>query len=263
MTDRSLKQRLEAGEVVCGTLVMEFDSTGIARIAAAAGAEFVLYDLEHTGWGLERLRELIASCRGTGSVPFARVPSPDYHLVSRALDVGARGLMVPALEDADEARAFIAAAKFPPVGRRRFGLIYSDDLRDGLEVTIRRENAELLLIGQIETVAGVDNVDEIAAVDGLDVLWLGPYDLSISMGIIGQLGHPDYLAAVKRFLAACRARGRIPGVLVESPEQGRAALEQGFRCLMYNFDAALYEGALRAGLDALRGEAERQRRAGP
>jgi 2-keto-3-deoxy-L-rhamnonate aldolase RhmA len=252
VTDGSPRERLAAGGTMVGTLVMEFDSTGIARVAAAAGADFVMFDLEHTGWSMERLRELIASARGTAAAPFARVPSHDHHLVSRALDVGARGLMVPAVESAEQAAELVASARFPPAGRRRFGLIYSDELGDGLAATMERHNAEIMLIGQIETVDGIRNVAAIAAVDGIDVLWLGPYDLSISMGIPGEFTHPDYLAAVDKFLAACRTHGRVPGVLVESVAEGLEALERGYRCLMYNFDAALYEGALRAGLEPLK-----------
>jgi 2-dehydro-3-deoxyglucarate aldolase/4-hydroxy-2-oxoheptanedioate aldolase len=152
----------------------------------------------------------------------------------------------------DEARAFVSAAKFPPCGERRFGIVYSDALDSDLDATLARYNRDTLLIGQIETAAGADAVNEIAAVDGLDVLWVGSYDLSISLGIPGAFDSPAYVAAVDRVLAACERQGKTAGILVESPEEGFEALERGYRCLMYSFDVALYENSLRAGMDTLR-----------
>src|SRR5262249_25385558 len=147
---------------------------------------------------------LVESARAARVEPFVRIPEVQYHLVAQALDAGAVGLMVPALATAPEARAFVAAARFPPLGERRFGIVYSDALREpDLDASLRRYDRETLLIGQIETATGTDNVDEIAAVDGLDVLWIGSYDLSISLGVTGAFDSPEYVDAVDRVLRAC------------------------------------------------------------
>jgi 2-keto-3-deoxy-L-rhamnonate aldolase RhmA len=166
--------------------------------------------------------------------------------------MGAQGIMVPAVESAEEASRLVNLAKFPPHGNRRFGLIYPDQLPDGLDVAMARANDDILLLPQIETVRGVEQVYEIAAVDGIDVLWLGPYDLTIDMGITGRFDDATYRRAVERFLDACQQHGKTPGVLVESPDDGHQALFEGFRCLMYSFDAALYSEALARGLHSLR-----------
>ncbi len=259
MTSSALADRLRAGTLTVGTLVMEFDTTGVSRIAAAAGAEFVLFDLEHTGWSLETARVLIASTRATRTVPFVRVPAGDSHFIARALDLGAAGIMVPSVETAEQARSIVSAAKYPPIGERRFGLIYSDAQSSGLDATMRAANEQNLLLLQIESTRGLENVEEIARVPGVDVLWLGPYDLTISMQIPARFDDVTYRAAVDRFLAACERHGPVPGVLVEDSSEGRDAIERGFRCLMCGFDAALYEHALRCGIDELRGIADGSR----
>jgi len=117
---------------------------------------------------------------------------------------------------------------------------------------MRSANAEQLLIAQIETVSGVEQVDAIAGVDGIDVLWIGHFDLTTSMGIPGQFDHPDYQAAVDRVIAACARHGKAAGLMVASVADGRAALARGFRCLAYWGDLWIYKQALADGLSALR-----------
>src|SRR5437870_2056100 len=118
MRTNHVKQRIQAGAVSIGTFLFEFNSTGIGRIAAEAGAEFVIFDMEHTGWSVETIRTLLATTRSTEMVPLVRVPATEYHFIARTLDVGAMGIMVPMVESAEQAAKIVAAAKYPPVGRR-------------------------------------------------------------------------------------------------------------------------------------------------
>ena len=123
------------------------------------------------------------------------------------------GLMVPMVESAEQARRIVASAKYPPVGRRGVGILYRDDWVEGsVAATMERVNRELLLIAQVETAAGVEHAEEIGAVDGIDVLWIGHYDLTASLGIPGQFEHGDYLDAVERVLEAARATGKALGI---------------------------------------------------
>jgi len=249
VTSNGVKRTLAAGGVAVGTMVMEFATPGIARLATRAGADFVLYDMEHTGYGFERMRWVLAAARAGSSVPFLRVPDADYHLVARGLDIGALGLMVPSVESADEARAVVAAARYPPRGRRGLGLVFRDDWHaDGVPATLLERNDETLVILQIETAAGVDAVDEIAAVDGVDLLWIGHFDLSASLGKPGAFDAPEFTHAVERVLAA----GKPVGIVCGSVADGKRAIAQGFRCIGYSFDLWLYEDALAAGLAELR-----------
>src|SRR5438552_15429636 len=134
-----------------------------------------------------------STARECDRVPLVRVPATEYHLLAGALDVGPMVLMVPMVESAEQARRIVASTKYPPVGRRGVGILYRDDWVEGsVAMTMERVNRELLLIAQVETAAGVENADEIAAVEGIDVLWIGHFDLTASLGIPGQFEHADY-----------------------------------------------------------------------
>jgi 2-dehydro-3-deoxyglucarate aldolase/4-hydroxy-2-oxoheptanedioate aldolase len=254
MREKKVKRALRAGNVALGTLVLEFATTGIGRLAAGAGADFVVFDLEHTGWSVETVRTVLAAARPADFVPIVRVPATQYHFVARVLDVGALGVMVPMVESAEQARSIVQFAKYPPVGRRGccFGVAHDDYTGGDVVAKMQSANAEGLLVAQIETAAGLESVEAIAAVPELDVLWIGQNDLTASLGIPGQCTHPRYLDAVRRVLEACARYGKAAGIMVGSVEEGRASLAQGFRCLAYWADLWIYEQALRQGLDALR-----------
>jgi 2-keto-3-deoxy-L-rhamnonate aldolase RhmA len=253
-------EKARSGELSLGTFVFEFATNGIGRLAAHAGAEFVLYDAEHTGWGWETLGGLVATTRPTGVPAWIRIPSAfDRTTVSRALDVGASGIMAPMVGSAEVAAQLVEWSKYPPDGTRgaAFGVAH-DDYRGGDNVaTMRRANSDNVVICQIETVAGLDNVEEIAAVPGVDVVWVGHFDLTNSMGIPGQFDHPDYLAALDRVAKAASDTGTIAGFMPTSVEQATDLVDRGFSLLAYNGDLWLYQQALAAGLTAIRSAATR------
>lgn len=254
MRENRCKRMLLAGEVPIGTGVFEFSSTGIARLAAAAGADFVMIDMEHTGWGMDTLRTLLAASRAADCVPMVRVPAAQGHFISRVLDLGAMGIMVPMVESEEQARTIADAARYPPQGRRGtcFGIGH-DDYRDGdIAETMRSANAEVLVIAQIETVKGLEAADRIAALAGIDVLWVGHFDLTTSMGIPGQFDHPRYRDALRAVVAACERHGKGAGFMVASPEQAAEYAALGFRVLMYWADLWIYRAALKAGVGAAR-----------
>jgi 2-dehydro-3-deoxyglucarate aldolase/4-hydroxy-2-oxoheptanedioate aldolase len=261
MRENRVKRTLRQGGMALGTMVFEFNTTGISRIAAEAGADFAVFDMEHTGWSVETVRALMATSRAAELAPLVRVPVTQYHFLARVLDVGAMGLMVPMVESEEQARLIVQFAKYPPVGRRgaAFGVAH-DDYQDG-DVAAKMESAneEQLLIAQIETAQGVENVDKIAALDGIDVLWIGHFDLTNSLGIPGQFTHPDYQRAVDRVLEACQRHGKAPGFMASSVEEGRALLARGFRCLAYWGDLWIYKQALRQGIRAIRASAAARR----
>lgn len=254
MKPNPVKRALREGGTALGTMVFEFDTPGIARIAAGAGAEFVVFDQEHTGWSTETIRTLMATSRSADVAAFVRVPAAEYHLISRPLDVGAAGIMVPMVETPEQARLVVSSAKYPPVGGRgaAFGIAHDDYEAGDAVAGMQSANDETLLIAQIETATGVENVEEIAAVEELDVLWIGHNDLTNSMGIPGQFTHPDYLHAIERFLEACRRHGKAPGIMATGVQEAQSQLRQGFRCVAYWGDLWLYAKALREGLTAIR-----------
>jgi 2-dehydro-3-deoxyglucarate aldolase/4-hydroxy-2-oxoheptanedioate aldolase len=165
------------------------------------------------------------------------------------------GLMIPMVESEEQAQLIARSVKYPPEGRRgaAFGVAHDDyGLEPGTAIEkMARANSEVLIIAQIETAAGVENVEKIAAVPGIDILWIGHNDLTNSMNIPGQFTNPDYLAAVERVLAACKANNKPAGIMSGSIADARAALAQGFRIVAYNGDLWIYGQALSEGLKAI------------
>jgi 2-dehydro-3-deoxyglucarate aldolase/4-hydroxy-2-oxoheptanedioate aldolase len=234
-------------------MVSEFATTGIARLAAAAGADFVLLDLEHTGYSLERMRTVVAAARASEITVLVRVPDAVYDYISRTLDLGAHGVMVPTVESGEEAQLIASSARFPPRGRRGFGLIHRGEWSEqGLPARIEQINEQTIVLAQIETAAGVEAVEDIVAVDGIDMLWIGHFDLTTSLGIPGEFGNGLFQEAVDRVLAAAKAHGKPVGILAGNVADAREHLARGFGAVAVGMDAWLYEDALRDGLAAVR-----------
>lgn len=254
MRTNSVKKKLREGDRAVGTLIMEFATSGIARITAAAGADFVLFDMEHTGWSIETIRLLLATARGADVVPLVRVPATEYHFLARVLDTGAMGLMVPMVESAEQAALIVQSTKYPPLGKRgaAFGVAHDDYQPGDTVAKMRSANEETLLIAQIETARGIDSVEAIAAVEGIDVLWIGHNDLTNSLGIAGQFDHPRYREAVARVLDAAKRHGKAAGFMATGIELGRSLVDQGFRMVAYGGDIGIYQQGLREGIVALR-----------
>jgi 2-dehydro-3-deoxyglucarate aldolase/4-hydroxy-2-oxoheptanedioate aldolase len=256
MRENVVKRKVLEGQVSLGTMMFEFNTTGIARLAAVAGAEFAVFDMEHTGWSVESIRTLLATTPKPELMPIVRIPAVDYHFVARVLDMGAMGIMVPMVESADQARSLVSSGKYPPLGRRgaAFTIAHDDYRNDPIPEVVRSANDETLFIAQIETARGLENVEQIAAVPGIDVLWIGLYDLANSLGLAGQLNHPDILAAIDRVLAACRANRKAPGVLTTGVADAKTQIARGFKLVAYGGDSWIYQTALREALTALRAD---------
>jgi 2-keto-3-deoxy-L-rhamnonate aldolase RhmA len=254
MRDNPVKARIAQGGRAFGAMIFELFSPGLPQICKNAGADFILYDMEHTGLGFETLKTQFALCRGLGVVPMVRVPRGEYHFIARALDVGAMGIMVPMVGTAEEAAHIVSCTRYPPQGRRgaAFGFAH-DDYQGGDPVAkMAALNERTLVIPQIETGEGLRNVEAIAAVPGVDALWVGHFDLSNFMGIPAQFQHPDFLAAIKRVVAACEANGKTAAFLPTDDAWAREYTAKGFRMMAYGIDQMLLQNALQAGLNVLK-----------
>ncbi len=249
-----LKQSLQTNGRAFGAMVMEFLTPGMPAIIAATGAEFALFDMEHTGATLETMKSMVAGCRGLNIAPIVRVPRGEYHFIARAMDIGAHGIMVPMVGSAKEAAHIASCAHYPPVGQRgaAFGVAHDDYKATDPATAMARAAARTLVIAQIETVEGLNDVEAIAATPNVDVIWLGHFDLSNFMGIPGQFQHPDFLAAVRRVVAAAKAHGKIAGFMVANEAWAQEYWRHGYRMLAYGVDHLIYQAALRAGLDRMR-----------
>lgn len=247
MKDNQVKQKLRDGGVSLGVMCLEFATSGIGRIQAEAGAEFAVYDMEHTGWSLETIKMLVATSRSVNLVPIVRPPIADYHHVAHLLDVGAGGLVIPLVSSARQIEEVIRYAKYPPEGVRgcAFALSHDDYQGGDISAKMRHANDNLLVIAQIETKEGLDHVEEIAAVEGVDGLWIGQFDLTTSLGIPGQFDHPLFVDATKRVVDACHRFGKAATLAVMDPDQLAAGPANGFRLLVYAADLWIYQQALR------------------
>lgn len=235
-----------SGEVVPGAMVFEFFTPGISQVLKLAGCEYVIYDMEHAGFSIEQLKVQCAHCRGAGIAPMVRVPRGEYHFLARALDVGAHGAMVPMVDSVERARAIAEATHYPPQGRRgaAFGFPHDDYEPGEPAAKMKAAHARNLVIAQIETERGLDQVEAIAAVEAIDCLWLGHFDLTNFLGIPGQFDHPRYLQAVARIVAAGRKHRKALGFMAAD-----AAWAQQYRKLGFNMIATGTDhGILMAGV---------------
>lgn len=247
MRDNPVRQNLQQGGTALGTMVMEFSTPGVAAMADAARAEFVLYDMEHTAWSIETARRMIASCGGLTPAPFVRIPATEYHFAARVLDAGALGVMVPMVNTVEQAQELASFCRYPPEGRRGAGFALSHDgFRTDVPVVdkMRIANERTLVIAQIESGEGAANARQIAAIDGIDVLWIGHFDLANFLGIPTQFDHDDYRRAEDAVRDACEAEGKALGRLAADAEEAQRLLEYGYRIVAVGLDTELYRRGL-------------------
>ncbi len=255
MRPNPMKTKHSAGESVYGMMVFEFLSPGLPRIVANAGCDFILYDLEHSGFSIESMKTQFALCAGLGLVPIARPPGKEYNITARMLDVGSFGLLYQMVGSAEEARELVSWTRYPQKGVR--GVIFGgahDDYTGG-ELAEKAEAAmeRTLVAALIETKQGLENIDEIMAVDGIDVAHLGHADLSISLGIPGQFDHPDLQRGIDTLVEVAEKHGKAAGAMAPSLEWGQDLMQRGYRMMSYNTDMALLGEALSSGIQALKG----------
>jgi 2-dehydro-3-deoxyglucarate aldolase/4-hydroxy-2-oxoheptanedioate aldolase len=207
----------------------------------ACGLDFVIYDMEHGRCDIAMLEQMIASCRGSRIVPMARVPDLNFAPLSRVLDLGARGVMVPRVETREQTEEIVRALKYAPQGKRGVALGVAHDLyrMAGAEF-FAKANEEVVVIIQVETVKAFENLEAIVSVPGVDVVWIGHYDLTVSMGIPAQFDHPDLMQAMDDLVAACRRYKVAPGFLPPTPEQAALWMGKGFRMLSLGSDIGVF-----------------------
>jgi 2-dehydro-3-deoxyglucarate aldolase/4-hydroxy-2-oxoheptanedioate aldolase len=254
MKPNRFHQVLAEGGIPLGHMIMEFGTRGIAKILESAGVDFVLIDMEHTGFGADHVADLIAWFKATSIAPFVRVPQCQYHFMARTMDAGALGIMVGNVETPDQAREIVRAVKYAPLGNRGLGLgtAHNDYIPPDPPTYLREANENTTIIAQIESTTGLANLDAIAATEGVDVLWVGHFDLTQSMGIPGQFQHPDFLKALGDVVAAARKAGKHAGMQPGSPEQAEQWMAIGYDVISWATDIALYRSALISGIRALR-----------
>lgn len=243
-----LRERVLRREVLAGTW-LNLGSGLTAEIAGRAGFDWLLIDLEHGSGDEAHLLGQLQAISATEAAPIVRIVWNEAPRVKRTLDLGPSGIMIPYVNTAEEARRAVAAMRYPPQGVRgaaRFTRAagFSQDF----DRYFAEANSNLLTVVQIETPQAVAQVEEIAAVDGVDVLFVGPLDLSVGLGIPQQYTHPDFRAALHRVSEAARQANKAAGILLASSDQIAPTVADGFTFLAVGSDG----GMVAAGMKSLR-----------
>jgi 4-hydroxy-2-oxoheptanedioate aldolase len=251
LPDNRVRARWEAGEPAIAAW-MNSDSTLIAQILGGSGVDAVVVDLQHGSASLDGIFDLLAAIELRGAEPFVRVPSLDAGLIGRCLDAGATGIIAPLIDTAAEASALVSAIRYPPFGRRSYGPRVPS-LRYGPRY-VGTAAASVIGLAMIETVAGLAAVEEIASTEGLDGLFIGPADLSISLGFGPPSGErPEPVAAaVERIRTSAHATGRRVGIFCAQTADAQQAFAGGFDLLTTTPDVTLVADGTRRTLSALR-----------
>lgn len=249
-----VRRALREGKVVLGTMLTEFKGPEVVRIMAAAGFDFVFIDAEHSTYSLEAISDIVRVCKGLDLACLVRVADPEYHLIARTLDAGAQGLMVPRVETPEVVRAIVQAAKYPPLGERGFGPrgIVTDYREMSVRERMEAVNEDTVIVLQIERKRAIENIDQMVSVRGVDAALIGPNDLSISLGVPGEHGHPLMVEAIQRVVDACRRHGAASGIHIRDMEKLLFWRERGMTLLTYSTDTAMIMEAATGAVKRLR-----------
>ena len=244
MRPNPVKRKLLHDEVALGLMLLSADPH-VVGIAAGAGYDYVMADLEHTGMSLRELEAIVRAADAAGIVPVTRTAGSTKADILAVLETGVRGIMVPAVESAEEAQRVVDASLYAPAGRRGVYYLGYSSGYSGVPPAehFRTCNEELLIILQIETAKGVENVAEIAAVSGADCLLVGPGDLTQSLGVPWEFNHPAVWEAIARTFRTTRLHGKIAGIMPAGADHARQCLDEGARLMLWGPDLALLQRA--------------------
>ena len=251
------KQSLAAGRVAVGIAQALVPTTEFSKMMGAANLDWVFLDSEHSPFSTDALHELIRAYRMVGVTAVVRVCDFQYDLVSRALDSGAEGIIFPRCEDPDQLRHAVRGAKFPPEGHRGFGLgpPQIDYQQASFDEITAHCNRETLLIAQIESTRALARLPELAAVEGLDSLMVGPADLSVSLGVGGEWEHPKLIEAIDQVITACVEHGLWPAIQVRDSDLAQFWISRGMKLIGCSTEAVLLWDAVSGLAQRLRASA--------
>ncbi len=248
-----LRRRILAGETLFGAWA-SLASPGSAELMGRAGLDWVVVDLEHGNTTESELLAHLTAIEASGSVALVRPPSGERLRIGRALDLGAAGIVVPRLDTAEQVREAVTFLRYPPTGQRGVALLTRGArLGTVTHAGVAALNDDIVGIVQIESPSAVEEAEAIAATDGVDVLFVGPADLSHSLGVPGQFADAGYQDALRRVVEACRAHGKAPGILLYDHASFRPHLGLGFTFVGIGADISFVNDGVKAALAAARG----------
>ena len=250
----NLKAKLKSGGLVIGTMISEIRNPNLACMLAQCGYDFFIIDNEHGAYSPETISNLIAGARGAGIPVIVRIPEIRREAVMKPLDSGAAGLLVPMVNTADQAREIMSFAKYPPMGNRGAALSRAHSLysRPKAAEYLALANETTFIAVQAETPQAIENVESIASTPGVDAVFVGPADLSVSMGIPGQITHPREVEAIEKVIAACHKHDVVPGIHMAKLETLKDWIRRGMRFVTFSSDIDLLARAAAESLVQLK-----------
>lgn len=254
MTWTGLRKRILAGEYVYGTMIRQARDPGAPSIYAAAGFDFVFIDMEHGNYSMETVADLICGAKSAGIAPMIRVPHLETHFISRVLDAGAEGIMVPMTSRREQAETIVRYSKYTPIGQRGFGAQTGQTDYKPLKALefMKEANDHTVIIAQIETREAIENIDAIISVEGIDVGLIGPNDLSISLGIPDQMGSDVLKKAIDKVVETAKKRGKATGIHIGNIEAIKTWRAKGMTVLAYSTDISFQYNASKSALEGLK-----------
>ena len=228
-----LKRKVTASSQMRGAMIFEFFNPGIPIILKNAGCEFIIFDMEHGGLSFEQFKTLSIISNANKIAPFIRIPEINYNYIARALDLGASGIMVPMVNTPDDAIKIVQSSKYPPKGKRGagFGFAHDNYINQNPLAYIETANNSLINIIQIETKIALENVKEIASINGVDCLWVGHFDLTNFLGIPGDFSSTLYLDAINEIVFAANTYKKSLGIMVNNKQELETYSKLGFNMI--------------------------------
>lgn len=241
-----VRKALLERKLTIGTWI-QIGHPAVAEIFSNAGSDWIAVDCEHTDISIGVFTEMARGMYGRGTVPLARVRENDTLAIRQALDAGAQGVIVPLINSAEEARKAINAAKYPPEGMRGFAFCRANNWGADFDRYVKTANEDVAVVAMIESRQAVENIDEILAVEGIDGIFIGPYDMSGSYGIIGQISHHKMKDACMVVVEACKRHKKSAGlhIVIPTDKSIRSAIEDGFTFIALGTDGVFLEKSAR------------------
>jgi 2-keto-3-deoxy-L-rhamnonate aldolase RhmA len=250
----ALKTKLKDGGLVVGTMISEIRNPNLAYMLAQSRFDFFVIDNEHGSYSPETISDMIAATRGAGISTIVRIPEIRRETILKPLDCGADGLLVPQVNTAHQAKEIITHAKYPPLGNRGTALSRAHSLygRPKADDYLVEANEATFIAVQAETLEAIENLESIASTPGIDAIFVGPSDLSVSLGIPGQTTHPKELESINKVVQVCQKHNIVPGIHMSDVQTLRAWIEKGMRFVTFSSDVDLLARAAAESISALK-----------
>ena len=249
-----LKSKLKNDGLVIGTMISEIRNPNLAFMLAQCGFDYFIIDTEHGAYSPETVSNMIAAARGAEISVIVRIPEIRRETIMKPLDSGAAGLLVPMVNTAEQAQEIINYAKYPPMGNRGAALSRAHSLyrRPNAAEYLEKANETTFIAVQAESPEAIENLEAIAATPGIDSIFVGPFDLSVSLGIPGQITHPEEVEAITKVIEVCRQNNIIPGIHMSDAGTLKEWIEKGMRFVSFSSDVDLLAKAGQENLVRLR-----------